>query len=93
MNPSPTSIHISQKGIDKGHAVREFLKMFGISKNDTVGIGDSLLDVSLFKATRRSYAVGNSPKRIQSKATKTTAKTYFDGVIEAFKLLDNRFSL
>lgn len=92
LNPSPTSIHISQKGIDKGHAVREFLKMFGISKADAVGIGDSLLDVSLFNATAKSFAVGNSAKKIQKKATKTTAKEYFDGVIEAFQTLDNRFS-
>ncbi len=91
--PSPTSIHMSEAGIDKGTALNEFPKYIPINPYRTVSMGDSEIDIPLFQKSQYSMAVNNAPAKVQKATSLPPAQgSYFDGVVECFKMFDSRFN-
>ena len=61
-------IHITNKEATKEHAIAELLKMMGVSKDKTIGIGDANNDIHLFKAVGLKVAMGNATELLKSQA-------------------------
>lgn len=61
-------IHVTNKLATKEHAVVELLKMLNVSKEETIGVGDSNNDIHLFKAVGLKVAMGNATDLLKSQA-------------------------
>lgn len=90
LTDSTTSIHMTSGDTDKGKAVKFVREKFTIDREESISIGDSPLDIPMFKATGFGIAVANASKKVQSAADETTQKPYLDGVVEAFSWFEPR---
>ena len=91
---SGTSIHINCVDACKGHAIKRILNRYPSWPHElTVGIGDSDLDVSMFKAVAIPLAVKNANNNAKMAAKCTLNGENLDGVIEAFRTYEPRLTL
>ncbi len=60
------AVHLMDGRWDKGKALRLALEFVGVKREETVSIGDSLLDMEMFKASGFSIALANAPERLRS---------------------------
>lgn len=65
-------IHITHPEATKQHAIEVWQDMEGISKDQTIGMGDSGNDVPIFLASGYRVAVGNATLDLKSKADLVT---------------------
>lgn len=83
---SKTAYHIVQKHVDKGTAIRKLAKLRKWSDDVLViGVGDSDLDIPMFKESDYSFAVSNASKKAQESASATLDNSYLDGVKEMYE--------
>jgi hypothetical protein len=87
LSDSQYAYHINSKGIDKARGFEEVMKMFSISHNDVIAIGDSVTDIPLFKIAKTSVALGNSSEYVKSQASFSVSAKSGDGLIEALDKL------
>jgi len=87
LSDSQYAFHINSKGIDKGRGFSEVLTMLSASTSDVIAIGDSETDVSLFKISGLSIALGNALESVKSQASMTVSGKAGDGVIEALEYI------
>lgn len=66
---SELGMDISYSPTEKGNAINIILEHHGISKENSLSIGDSNLDISMFESTKYSIAVGNAQDCAKEKAT------------------------
>ncbi|MGH7272775.1 MAG: HAD hydrolase family protein, partial [Polyangiaceae bacterium] len=66
-------------GGTKGTAVRFIADGEGIALRDTVCVGDWINDVSMFEVAGRSFAMGQAPDEVKSKATDVLSETADSG--------------
>lgn len=85
LTDSQYAYHINSKGVDKASGFLEVMKMFSVTKEDVIAIGDSETDVPLFKLAGTSVALGNAPRDVQSQATISVPGDAGDGLIEALE--------
>ncbi len=71
---------LSAKGISKGSAVRYITKQLGYKKKNTIGIGDSSIDIPMFEAVGLSIAMGNAKDEIKEFANMVTESVDNHGV-------------
>lgn len=79
---SKYAYHIHPKGVDKGTAIEVICRMLRISLEEVASIGDSELEIPLFKKVGFSVAVANAPEELKSVATKVTSSGYSRGFLE-----------
>ena len=82
---SKFAFHLTRKGITKAIALKDGLKLLGISPKDVVAIGDSDTDSSMFELCGYSAAVANAPDDLKSKATYVCKEEIGDGAVEAIQ--------
>lgn len=87
MSDSQYAFHINSKGINKGRGFSEVLAMLSASTENVIAIGDSETDVSLFKMSGLSIALGNALESVKSQASMTVSGKSGDGVIEALEYI------
>ena len=87
LSDSQYAYHINSKGIDKARGFEEVMKMFSITHNDVIAIGDSVTDIPLFKIAKTSVALGNSSEFVKSNASFSVSAKSRDGLIEALDKL------
>jgi HAD superfamily hydrolase (TIGR01484 family) len=63
---SDNHIEITNIGISKASAIKEFLKGTNVDIKTCMTIGDSANDETMLKASEFSYAMGNSPNDIKN---------------------------
>lgn len=80
-------VEIIAKETDKGSALRFLAGELGVEMSDTVVIGDSYNDVSMFKVAGTKIAMGNAVDEIKSLATVTTRTNNDHGVAYAIRTL------
>ncbi|UOQ43667.1 HAD family hydrolase [Halobacillus salinarum] len=78
-------VDIMPKSINKGNAILSLLSKIGIRPEETVCIGDSFNDISMFENIPHSYAMSTAHPEVQQKAAKVV-----DHVHEAIKDLENQ---
>lgn len=82
---SQDAYHVTKKKIDKGHALERLRTYLKLGDNDVViGVGDSNLDVPLFKEADAAFAVGNASDDAKRNATVLDGK-YADGIEEMYE--------
>lgn len=64
----------------KGNAIKQLCKILKIDLKDTVAIGDSINDISMFKIVGHSVAMGNANDKIKQYADEITLSNEENGV-------------
>jgi Cof subfamily protein (haloacid dehalogenase superfamily) len=73
------AIMVRAGAVTKGSAVRWIAEHEGVSLQDTVCVGDWINDVPMFEVAGRSFAMGQAPDEVKSKATDVLRETTAEG--------------
>lgn len=87
--PGLIDIQVTDINADKFHALTELRKLLGVSKQQTLAIGDSSNDMPLFDGAGLKVAMGNSIPELKALADHEVSTVGEDGWAEAM----NRFVL
>lgn len=79
----PWLMEISNVGVDKGSAVRKLAQELNIDREDTMGIGDQLNDLSLIEYAGVGVAMENAVKEVRQAANFISKTNDEDGVAYA----------
>ena len=85
--PGTKDIHILNREATKEHAVAELLKLIGIEKENTIGVGDGHNDIHLFNAVEKKVAMGNAVDGLKSQANLVIESVTDDGLATYFESL------
>jgi phosphoglycolate phosphatase (TIGR01487 family) len=83
LNDSKYAFHINEKGVDKALGLREALKILKAEPEETVAIGDSETDVSMFEICGHSVTLGHADDIVKAKASHVVSGREGTGLIEA----------
>lgn len=78
-------VHITDVEATKKHGVEQLLQMFGVKKNQVIGVGDNHNDLPMLEAVGFKVAMGNSPPEVKAAADYVTASVDNDGVVEVIE--------
>lgn len=87
LSDSKYAFHINEKGIDKARGLKEALKMLKAELEETVAIGDSETDISMFAACGYSISLAHAEDGVKAAATHTTNGREGAGLAEAVDLV------
>lgn len=79
----PFFLEIMSPKATKGRALLSVASSLGISREETMAIGDSFNDVSMLEAAGVGVAVANAPDEVKARAKYVTSGTRSAGVMEA----------
>jgi phosphoglycolate phosphatase len=82
---SKFAYHLTRKGISKGLALKQALETLKVSPEETVAIGDSETDISMFELCGYTAAVANASDEVKSKADYTCKEELGNGTVEAIE--------
>lgn len=83
---SKEAFHISKKGVDKGSALEKLTTDLELGDSQIIAVGDSDLDIPMFKAADLAFAPKNASSNIQQMSeVEIMSKPYFEGVIEMYE--------
>lgn len=83
------AIHLTPKDTGKGKALKQIMEKHGIKQEETIGVGDSIMDWEFIKETKIKVAVANADPELRRKADIVTTKPSGYGVVEIVeKILD-----
>ena len=80
------SFDINDKSVSKGKSIEWLCDYLKIDKDDSIGFGDGVNDVSLFDAVGKSIVMENASDNVKNQADDTTLSCYENGV---FKYIEN----
>ena len=85
----PTYLEILNEGVNKGGAVRELLKQYGISADEAMAFGDQWNDLEMLKTVKYGYLMGNATDELKKEFPKDriTLTNDEDGIYEVIKEL------
>ncbi len=86
-NSRVVAAEVSPKGVSKGGAIKALISQGLFRQEDTICIGDSPNDVSMFKVCAMSVAMGQGFDYVKKEATYVTDSVSEDGFYKAFKHL------
>jgi phosphoglycolate phosphatase (TIGR01487 family) len=81
------AIHLTPKDTGKGKALRIVMERLGIRREETVGVGDSMMDLEFMEETGIKVAVGGSDKELVEKADLVLEKPSGQGIIDLVKMI------
>lgn len=76
----PYYIFVNNKSVDKGTAIKEFLKAMDIKREETICFGDRINDISMFKNCGHNVAMKNADEELKKIADYITSSNDEDGV-------------
>jgi len=71
------------KDMDKGHALAELARRYGISLADCAAVGDSDNDLGMLRVVGTPIAMGNAKDEVKALAVRVVGDNNHDGVAEA----------
>ena len=80
---TPRQIEMGPKGYTKGDTLSRLMKNFGWSKDEVFVFGDGGNDISMFKQTNYSFAMGQALESVKNEAKYITLSNDEDGIYEA----------
>ncbi len=83
LNDSKYAFHINEKGVDKALGLKEALKILKAEPEETVAIGDSDTDITMFEICGHSVALGHADEQVKAKASHVVSGMEGVGLIEA----------
>lgn len=79
------AVDVVPKGLDKGLAIKYFCKLLEIPLEHVAAVGDSESDISMFKLSGFSIAVGGENKKVKFKAS-TAARNIISAIEALMKM-------
>jgi hydroxymethylpyrimidine pyrophosphatase-like HAD family hydrolase len=73
---------ITHKLVDKGRALKAFMRYYGIEREETTAFGDNTADIPMLVASGTGVAMGNAVSRVKEIADFITISNDEDGVAE-----------
>lgn len=67
LDSSYTWMEIFPKGVSKAQGIEEICRISGISRENTLSIGNDYNDLEMLEFTHHSYVVGNAPEELKMK--------------------------
>lgn len=83
INDSLYGYHLNHIDTNKGNALRIVAADLSIDLNAMIAIGDSDLDIPMFKACGYSVALGNATSATKAAASHIVARSMADGLLDA----------
>ena len=84
---SKTSYHVAKRGVNKGSALERLKTDLVFNEYDiAVGVGDSDLDVPMFRESNWSFAVHNATRLAKKNATVVLKGDYGDAIAEMYDI-------
>lgn len=80
-----TMVELVKKGCSKAAGMEQLLQYLGISKEDTVAIGDSTNDLPMFDLAGHTVCMGGGMEELKRHAEYITAPVMEDGIEKALK--------
>ncbi len=81
----PNFLEFTHPLANKGAALAELAKYYGVSRAETMAIGDSFNDLEMLEYAGLGVAMGNARQEIKARAGYVTAANDEDGVAEALQ--------
>lgn len=81
----PEFVEVIDAGVDKGRALAEVARSYGVGLGETMAVGDSWNDVPLLSAAGFAVAMGTAPPELRARADAVVAGVDDDGVAEAIE--------
>ena len=78
---------ITAPGVDKGSGLFALCRHVGIEPSQAVAIGDSEVDIPMFRVAGVSVAMGNASPEARAAATQVTGEADEDGVAQFIESL------
>ncbi|MEI3598681.1 MULTISPECIES: Cof-type HAD-IIB family hydrolase [unclassified Oceanobacillus] len=75
----------ASSGVSKGNALQKYAQLLSIPRENIIAIGDNLNDLSMFKVSGFSIAMGNAVSKIKKHADSITDSCDNDGVAKAIQ--------
>ena len=80
-------IDVNQTGVNKGNAVREIQRRYGILPQESMAFGDYMNDYEMLSCCSHSYAMKNACEEIYALANYRTDSNDEDGVMKVLRTL------
>ena len=84
----PFFLDITYRGTSKGNAIKKLCEYLKIDLKDSVALGDSYNDLSMFEVVGHSVAMGNAPEDIKKIVDEVTDTNNEDGVAKFLEKLN-----
>ena len=84
----PFFLDVTCKGTSKGDAIKKLCEYLKINLKDSVALGDSYNDLSMFEVVGHSVAMGNAPEDIKRIVDEVTDTNNEDGVAKFLEKLN-----
>lgn len=81
----PTNLDLTAQGINKGSAIQQMLKVYGLNKQESSGIGDSYNDFAIFEEVELKFSVENGVNEL-----KEAADVVVSDIAEAYEIIKKR---
>lgn len=75
-----TYVDIVKSGVTKATGMQKMLDYLGITREDCIGVGDSMNDLPMIEFAGLGVAMGNAPDNVKEKADVVTDTCHNDGV-------------
>lgn len=79
--------HITNAAATKEHAIHELERLIGVSRQESVGIGDGHNDIHLFNAVGYKVAMANAVPELKNVADRVIGSVHNEGLAEYFEEL------
>lgn len=76
---------VTMAGINKGTGMAEVVRYYGMTRDDTIGIGDGMNDFDMIKYAHTGIAMGNAVEDLKRIADYVTLPIQEDGIWHAFR--------
>jgi Cof subfamily protein (haloacid dehalogenase superfamily) len=80
-------LDVTPPGFDKGTFIKSVTQRLGLSADAVATIGDMQNDLPMFRASGRSFAMGNATDDVKKAATRVTASNEEEGVARAIETI------
>lgn len=87
MMSRPNYIEIVSRGVDKACALRETLRLLGVSEAECIAFGDAQNDLSMLKEAGRGYCVRNASEGVRAQCSWHCASNREDGPAQIIEQL------
>ena len=84
----PFFLDITRNGTSKGKAIKKLCEYLKINLKDSIAIGDSFNDLTMFETVGHSVVMGNAPDEIKKMVNEVTDTNNEDGVAKFLEKLN-----
>ena len=78
-------LHVTNVKATKKHAIEKLIEIFGVNKEEVIGVGDSFNDLPIFEAVGFKVAMGHAPNELKDKADFIAPSIKEDGLVTVIK--------